>query len=204
MTLDEEQARARAIAYFGDATALMGALVDTCLDDVLAAAVLLVDAFRQGRALLICGNGGSAADAQHLATEFVSALTLDHPRPAMRAIALTTDTSALTAIANDYGADRMFARQVEAIGAAGDVVLCISTSGDSPNVLQAARAARAASMAVIALTGASGGRLAPLADVAITVPSTVTSHIQQCHLAIEQLLALIAERELYPQPTRSP
>jgi D-sedoheptulose 7-phosphate isomerase len=204
MTLDEEQARARAIAYFGDATALMGALVDSCLDDVLAAAALLIEAFRGGRALLICGNGGSAADAQHLATEFVSALTLDHPRPAMRAIALTTDTSALTAIANDYGVDRMFARQVEAIGAAGDVVLCISTSGDSPNVLQAVRAARAASMAVIALTGASGGRLAPLADVAIRVPSTVTSHIQQCHLAIEQLLALIAERELYPQPTRSP
>ncbi len=204
MTLDGEQARARAIAYFGDATALMGALVDSCLDDVLAAAALLIEAFRGGRALLICGNGGSAADAQHLATEFVSALTLDHPRPAMRAIALTTDTSALTAIANDYGVDRMFARQVEAIGAAGDVVLCISTSGDSPNVLQAVRAARAASMAVIALTGASGGRLAPLADVAIRVPSTVTSHIQQCHLAIEQLLALIAERELYPQPTRSP
>jgi D-sedoheptulose 7-phosphate isomerase len=200
MTVDQQQARGRATAYLDDATALMGSLASSCLEDVLAAADLLVEAFIAGRALLICGNGGSAADAQHLATEFVSALTLDHPRPAMRAIALTTDTSALTAIANDYGADRMFARQIEAIGSAGDVLLCISTSGNSPNVLEAARAASAASIRVIALTGESGGLLAPLADVAIQVPSTVTAHIQECHLAIEQLLALLAERALYPQP----
>jgi len=198
--VDRQQARGRATAYLDDATALMGSLASSCLEDVLAAADLLVEAFIAGRALLICGNGGSAADAQHLATEFVSALTLDHPRPAMRAIALTTDTSALTAIANDYGADRMFARQIEAIGSAGDVLLCISTSGNSPNVLEAARAASAASIRVIALTGESGGLLAPLADVAIQVPSTVTAHIQECHLAIEQLLALLAERALYPQP----
>jgi D-sedoheptulose 7-phosphate isomerase len=200
MTVDQEQARGRAIAYLDDATALMGSLASNCIEDVLAAADLLVEAFGAGRALLICGNGGSAADAQHLATEFVSALTLDHPRPAMRAIALTTDTSALTAIANDYGADRMFARQIEAIGRDGDVLLCISTSGNSPNVLEAARAATAASIRVIALTGESGGLLAPLAEVAIRVPSTVTAHIQECHLAIEQLLALLAERALYPQP----
>ena len=198
--MDRDRARSRAVGYFADATALMGSLTAACLDDVLAAADVLVDAFRDGHALLICGNGGSAADAQHLATEFVSALTLDHPRPAMRAIALTTDTSALTAIANDYGADVMFARQLEAIGTPGDVVLAISTSGNSPNVLEAARGARARSMPVIALTGESGGELAPLADVAIRVPSMITSHIQECHLAIEQLLALIAERELYPDP----
>jgi D-sedoheptulose 7-phosphate isomerase len=119
----------------------------------------------------------------------------------MRAIALTTDTSALTAIANDYGADRMFARQVEAIGTPGDVLLAISTSGNSPNILAAARTARASSIGVVALTGATGGALAPLADVAVAVPSTETAHIQECHLAIEQLLALIAERELYPEPT---
>jgi D-sedoheptulose 7-phosphate isomerase len=178
----------------------MGIVADACLDDVIAGAALIVEAFRNGRALLICGNGGSAADAQHLATEFVSALTLDHPRPAMRAIALTTDTSALTAIANDYGADRMFARQVEAIGTPGDVLLAISTSGNSPNILAAARTARESSIGVLALTGATGGALAPLADVAVAVPSTETAHIQECHLAIEQLLALIAERELYPEP----
>jgi D-sedoheptulose 7-phosphate isomerase len=198
--VDDDQSRARATAYLEDAVSTMAAARDACLDDILAAAELLINRFRAGGALLICGNGGSAADAQHLATEFVSTLTLDHPRPAMRAIALTTDTSALTAIANDFGAERMFARQVEALGRPGDVLLAISTSGNSPNVLAAVAAARAADLSVIALTGASGGALAPEADVAIRVPSTVTGHIQECHLAIEQLLSLLAERALYPSP----
>jgi len=200
VTVNADAARERADTYLADAAALIGEVRIACLDDIVAASALLIEAFRTGRALLICGNGGSAADAQHLATEFVSALTLDHPRPAMRAIALTTDTSALTAIANDYGVDRMFARQVEAIGTAGDVLIAISTSGASPNIVAAAEAARTAGVAVIALTGASGGTLAPLADVAIRVPSTTTAHIQESHLAIEQLLALIAERALYPDP----
>jgi D-sedoheptulose 7-phosphate isomerase len=198
---EPDGARERAEAYLSDAASLLSEVRTACLDDIVAASAMLVAAFRAGRALLICGNGGSAADAQHLATEFVSALTLEHPRPAMRAIALTTDTSALTAIANDYGVDRMFARQVEAIGTAGDVLLAISTSGNSPNIVAAAGAARSAGIGVLGLTGASGGRLAPLVDVAIRVPSTTTAHIQECHLAIEQLLALIAERELYPEPT---
>jgi D-sedoheptulose 7-phosphate isomerase len=195
-----DNARDRAEAHLSDAASLLTEVSTACLDDIVAASTMLVDTFRSGRALLICGNGGSAADAQHLATEFVSALTLEHPRPAMRAIALTTDTSALTAIANDYGVDRMFARQVEAIGTAGDVLLAISTSGNSPNVLAAAEAARGGGIGVVGLTGASGGRLAGLVDVAIRVPSTTTAHIQECHLAIEQLLALIAERALYPDP----
>ncbi len=199
--MDPDQARASAVTYLDDAADLMRTLTTACVDDVLAAAGLLIEAFRAGLALLVCGNGGSAADAHHHATEFVSALTLDHPRPALRAIALTTDTAALTAIAHDYGADQMFARQIVAISSAGDVLLAISTSGASPNILVAARAASAAGMPVIALTGASGGSLAPLADVAIRVPSTVTAHIQECHLAIEQLLALLAERALYPDPT---
>jgi len=198
--VNADAARERADTYLADAAALMRDVRDTCLDDIVAASGLLIEAFRAGHTLLICGNGGSAADAQHLATEFVSALTLDHRRPAMRAIALTTDTSALTAIANDYGADRMFARQIEAIGTPGDVLIAISTSGTSANIVAAADAARAAGIRVIALTGASGGTLAPLADVAIRVPSTTTAHIQECHLAIEQLLALIAERALYPDP----
>jgi D-sedoheptulose 7-phosphate isomerase len=196
--LDEQLARDRAIAYLDEATATMAAVRDACLDDIVAGADLLVTCFRNDGTLLICGNGGSAADAQHLATEFVSALTLDHLRPAMRAIALTTDTSALTAIANDFGADRMFARQVEALGRRGDVLLAISTSGNSPNVLAAAATARERGLRVIGLTGAAGGALAPAADVAIRVPSTATGHIQECHLAIEQLLALLAERELHP------
>ena len=190
--------RDRARDYLTDAAGVMVAVTDTCLEDIVAASEILIETFRAGGALLICGNGGSAADAQHLATEFVSALTLDHVRPAMRAIALTTDSSALTAIANDFGVERMFARQVEAIGRTGDVLLAISTSGNSPNVLAAAESAHAQGMRVIALTGATGGGLAPLADVAVRVPSTVTAHIQECHLAIEQLLALLAERAIHP------
>jgi D-sedoheptulose 7-phosphate isomerase len=190
--------RERARDYLTDAADVMVATSDTCLEDIVAASEILIETFRAGGAVLICGNGGSAADAQHLATEFVSALTLDRIRPAMRAIALTTDSSALTAIANDFGVDRMFARQVEAIGRSGDVLFAISTSGNSANVLAAAESAHAQSMRVVALTGASGGGLAPLADVAVRVPSTVTAHIQECHLAIEQLLALLAERAIHP------
>jgi D-sedoheptulose 7-phosphate isomerase len=199
--MNEELARTRADTYLADAAAAMAAVHDACIDDILAGARVLIDAFGQGGTLLICGNGGSAGDAQHLATEFVSALTLDHARPAMRAVALTTDSSALTAIANDFGVERMFARQVEALGRTGDVLLAISTSGNSANVLAAVAAARAGGLHVLALTGASGGMLASQADVAIKIPSSETAHIQECHLAVEQLLALLAERELYPDPS---
>ena len=196
--MEPTDTRELAREYLSDAADLMSTVTDTCLEDIVAASEILIESFRAGGTLLICGNGGSAADAQHLATEFVSALTLDRIRPAMRAIALTTDSSALTAIANDFGVDRMFARQVEAIGRSGDVLLAISTSGNSANVLAAAESAHAQTMRVVALTGASGGGLAPLADVAVRVPSTVTAHIQECHLAIEQLLALLAERAIHP------
>jgi D-sedoheptulose 7-phosphate isomerase len=201
VTVDAETVRARADTYLADTAAVLVEVRAACLDDIAAASAMLIEAFRAHHALLICGNGGSAADAQHLATEFVSALTLDHARPAMRAIALTTDTSALTAIANDYGADRMFARQIEAIGTPGDVLLAISTSGNSPNILAAAEAARAAGIGIVTMTGASGGAVASLADVAIRVPSTTTAHIQESHLAIEHLLAMLAERALYPDPS---
>ncbi|MGZ8571621.1 MAG: D-sedoheptulose-7-phosphate isomerase [Actinomycetota bacterium] len=198
--MDLDAARDAAERYLRDAAVLMGEVAEDCRDDVAAAAVLLAAAFRGGHKLLICGNGGSAADAQHLATEFVSTLTLDHPRPSIPAIALTTDTSLLTAIANDYGVESVFERQVGSLGAAGDVLLGISTSGNSANVVRAAGRARDGGLAGIALTGATGGTLAPLADVAIRIPSTVTAHIQECHLAVEQLLALLVERELYPEP----
>ncbi len=170
-----------------------------CADDISAAAEILLASLRGGGKLLICGNGGSAADAQHLATEFVSTLTLEHQRPSIPAIAITTDTSLLTAIANDFGVEGMFARQVDSLGAEGDVLIAISTSGNSANVVGAAEAARDRAMKVVALTGEGGGKVAPLADVAIRVPSTVTAHIQECHLAIEQLLALLVEEELYPR-----
>ncbi len=195
---DQDEVRGIARHYLSSAAETLLRVEAECLDDVLAAVAAIVVSVRAGGKMLICGNGGSAADAQHLATEFVSTLTLDHPRPSIAAVALTTDTSALTAIANDFGVEGMFSRQVEALGRTGDVLIAISTSGDSANVLRAAEKARELGLGVIALTGESGGRLAGKADVSVKVPSTVTAHIQESHLAIEQLIALLVERELYP------
>jgi D-sedoheptulose 7-phosphate isomerase len=200
VTIDADAARAETRRYLGTTAETVERVRSECLEEVVAAAGVLTDALRAGGKLLICGNGGSAADAQHLATEFVSTLSVDHPRPSIPAIALTTDTSLLTAVANDFGVDRMFARQVESLGRPGDVLIAISTSGRSANVIRAAETARDAGLAVIALTGASGGTLGPVADVCVRVPSTITAHIQECHLAVEQLLALLVERELYPAP----
>ena len=134
-----------------------------------------------------------------LITEFVSTFTIDNPRPSIPAIALTTDTSLLTAIANDFGPEGVFERQVEALGREGDVLIAISTSGNSENVIRAAERASKAGLRVVALTGESGGKLAPLADAAVRVPSTITAHIQECHLAVEQLLASLVEDALYPR-----
>ena len=197
--MSDEGFRTAAEAYLHEAATTMQATLDRCLDDVVAAADVLTDSFRDGSKLLICGNGGSAADAQHLATEFVSTFTIDNPRPSIPAMALTTDSSLLTAIANDFGVEGMFARQVESHGRAGDVLLGISTSGNSRNVIRAAEQAHAQELRVVALTGETGGDLAPVADVAIRVPSAVTAHIQECHLAIEQLLASLVEDALYPR-----
>jgi D-sedoheptulose 7-phosphate isomerase len=198
--VDLDAARNRAREELDAAAETMARTGTECLDDVVRAAALALRAVGAGGKLLICGNGGSAADAQHLAAEFVSSLTISHQRPSIPAVALTTDTSVLTAIANDFGIEGVFERQVEALGQPGDVLIAISTSGNSANVLRAAGRARADGLGVIALTGASGGRLAPMADVAIRVPSDATAHVQECQLAIEQLLALLVERELYPDP----
>jgi D-sedoheptulose 7-phosphate isomerase len=196
--MERETLLSHAAGYLDDSAGTLSRVRADVLDQVVDAAEVLIRAVRAGGKMLICGNGGSAADAQHLATEFVSTLTTDHPRPSIPAIALTTDTSLLTAIANDFGVDGMFARQVGSLGAKGDVLIAISTSGNSVNVVQAAEEARARGMEVIALTGESGGKLAPMADVSIKVPSTVTAHIQEAHLAVEQLLALLVERDVYP------
>jgi D-sedoheptulose 7-phosphate isomerase len=186
-------------AYLATVGAALDALRRDGLDPILDAAARIAASLRAGGKILACGNGGSAADAQHFATEFVSTLTTDHLRPTIPAIALTTDTSLLTAVANDFGFEHVFERQVEALGADGDVLVAISTSGRSANVVRAARRARERGVAVVALTGEDGGELAGEADVAIRVPSRVTAHVQECHLAIEQLIADLVERELYPR-----
>jgi len=173
---------------------------DACAEEILGATAAIVEALRGGGKILLCGNGGSAGDAQHLATEFVSTLTVDRRRDAIPAIALTTDSSLITAVANDFGFDGVFARQVEALGREGDVLVGISTSGNSENVVQAFHRARATGIRTIALTGGSGGKLRALADIEINVPSSETSHVQEAHIAVGQLIAFMVEDELYPRP----
>jgi D-sedoheptulose 7-phosphate isomerase len=170
--------------------------IEHCSPSILAAADLIAESFRQGGKLLLCGNGGSAADCQHLAAEFTSRLTSDFIRPGLPALALTTDTSFLTAYANDFDFDGIFARQVEALGRPGDVLLGISTSGGSRNVVKALELARNIGVHSIVLTG-NRGPLRDLADVAICIPSDVTQHIQETHLAIEHLVCHFVERALF-------
>jgi D-sedoheptulose 7-phosphate isomerase len=167
-----------------------------CGPAILAAADLITRSFRDGGKLLLCGNGGSAADCQHLATEFTCRLTADFVRPGLPAIALTTDTSFLTAYTNDFDFESIFARQVQALASPADVLLGISTSGGSANVIKAVEAARAIGSRTIVLTG-NRGRLRDLADVAVSVPSDSTAHIQETHLAIEHMICHLVERALF-------
>jgi len=164
-----------------------------CATSIEQAASLIAGAFKSGGKLLICGNGGSAADAQHFAAEFVCRLTSDFERPGLPALALTTDSSILTAYANDHDFHGVFGRQVQALGRRGDVLFGISTSGSSRNVVAAVAEARRVGMAVVTLTG-DQGILREQADVAIAVPETVTAHIQEVHLAVEHIICHLVER----------
>jgi D-sedoheptulose 7-phosphate isomerase len=162
---------------------------------VLQAGKLVAEAMKAGRKLMVCGNGGSAADSQHLAAEFVSRLTVD--RPALRAIALTTDSSILTAIGNDYSYDNVFERQVEALGLEGDVLLAISTSGNSKNCIKALKLARSMGIHTVSYTGNGGGAMKALSEINVIVPSNVTMNIQESHLALEHILCMIVERYIF-------
>jgi phosphoheptose isomerase len=171
----------------------------SCAGSIAKAADLIAKVYLSGRKLLLCGNGGSAADCQHMAAEFVSRLSKDLDRRALPAIALTTDTSFLTAFSNDCGFEGIFERQVEALGSAGDVLIGISTSGNSSNVLRAIEAARKKDMHTITLTG-NGGRLSAMADIAIAVPSSDTQYIQEAHLAVEHIVCELVEFVLFREP----
>lgn len=166
------------------------------LASIVSAAELLSASFKSGGKVMLCGNGGSAADCQHIAAEFVSVLTQEFKRPGLKAIALTTDTSFLTAYVNDFGFDGVFARQVETLGAPGDVLIGISTSGNSQNVIQAVESARKLKMRTIGLAG-SGGRLPKLVDVVVAVPSQSTQHIQEAHITIGHILCDLVEYCLF-------
>jgi D-sedoheptulose 7-phosphate isomerase len=165
---------------------------DSVHQALLESARITAEAMQNGHKLLVCGNGGSAADTQHVVAELVVRLTSD--RPALRAIALTTDSSIFTAIGNDYGFEHLFSRQVEALGQPGDVLLAISTSGNSPNCLRALERARALGLTTIAFTGNGGGKAAPLADINVIVPGTVTMNIQESQLALEHIFCMLVER----------
>ena len=157
------------------------------------AALMCKEALETGHKVLFCGNGGSAADAQHLAAELVGRFVKE--RHSLPSIALTTDTSILTAIGNDYGYDQVFARQVQGLGQAGDVLVGISTSGNSPNVVKAVEEAKAKGLRTIAFTGQGGGRLAELCDVTLAVPSKVTARIQEMHILVGHILCELIEEK---------
>lgn len=171
-------------------------VAEKCVDSILAVADLITDTFRSGGKVLLCGNGGSAADCQHMAAEFVSHLTKDFDRPGLPAIALTTDSSILTAFANDCGYEGVFERQVRALGKPGDVLVGISTSGSSMNVLRAVKAAREIGMKTVGLLGA-GGPLKDRADHPIAIPSRETQYVQEALLSVEHILCHLVERALF-------
>lgn len=171
------------------------AMLDACAKDIDIAANILTDAVKNGRKILWCGNGGSAADAQHMATELMGGLR-DHDRPAIASIALTTDSSFLTAWSNDTNFNTIFSRQLDGLGKAGDVLVAISTSGNSENIVQAVERAKAMDMAVIILTGQSGGKLRDKGDVIIRIPSDDTQRIQEGHLLAEHIMCEMVENAI--------
>ena len=170
------------------------AVEQNCREKIVEAAFLIIKCLRAGGKVLLFGNGGSAADAQHLAAEFVGRFVRE--RSGLPAIALTTDSSILTAVGNDYGFDQVFARQVQALGRSGDLAIAISTSGNSPNVLEGVREARKRGLDVIGLAGNDGGALASEANVVITVRSNSTARIQECHIAIGHIFCEVVDREI--------
>jgi len=175
---------------------VLTSVAEHCANDILKAVDIIADAFHNGSKLLLCGNGGSAADCQHMAAEFTSRLTKEFERPGLPAIALTTDTSFLTAFANDINFEGVFARQVQALGKPGDVMLGISTSGNSDNVIAAINECQRIGINTIALCGNSG-KMKSMSTVTISVPHTSTQYIQESHLSIEHIICELVEKKLF-------
>jgi D-sedoheptulose 7-phosphate isomerase len=161
---------------------------------------LLVNALKQGNKVLLFGNGGSAADAQHIAAELVGRFAFD--RPALPALALSVNSSCVTAIGNDYGYENVFSRQIEALARQGDVAIGISTSGNSPNVLRAISTAKKIGLETVGLSGLPGGHLASAVDYSICIPSTVTPRIQECHILIGHIVSELVESEIFNEKSR--
>jgi D-sedoheptulose 7-phosphate isomerase len=170
---------------------------DSCLEPILNSVDLLTGIYKKGHKLLLCGNGGSAADCQHIATEFMVRLNHEIKRPPLCAISLTTDSSNLTAGGNDIGFENVFARSVEGLGQKGDVLIAISTSGNSPNIIKAAEMAQKKGMKVIGFLGGSGGKLKTLVDLPIIIPSSNVQRIQEGHITVAHIICELIEMELY-------
>lgn len=175
---------------------VMSSLSEQCWKSINECSEIILGAFRTGKKVLICGNGGSAADAQHIAAEFVGRYETE--RRALPAIALTTDTSALTALANDYDFERIFSRQVEALAKDGDCLIAISTSGNSPNVIAAVMTARKLGCRVVGMTGGNGKKLSSLSDACVMVPSVRTARIQEAHITVAHIWCEIVDASLGP------
>jgi len=188
-----EDAAGLVAALFDDTIALHQRMRDAELGAIVAAAAAIKQAFAAGGRLLVFGNGGSAADAQHLAAELVGRFERD--REAMAALALSTDTSVLTSVGNDYGFERVFARQIEGLGRAGDVALGITTSGGSVNVIAALEAAKRRGLTTVAMTGRDGGAAGTAADIHINVPGESTARVQEVHATIIHALCALIERD---------
>lgn len=193
----------RILARFEDSARLKRDCAPVLAPAILAAGLAMADALRAGGRILACGNGGSAADAQHFAAELLNRFEVE--RPPLAALALTTDSSTLTSIANDYDYREVFSKQVRALGRAGDVLLAISTSGNSPNVLEAVRVAHAAGLRVVALTGRDGGAIGRelgTADVEIRVPHPATAPVQEVHILALHCLCDTIDQQLHPEAFR--
>lgn len=172
-------------------------VLESCYEDIQKAAEMVLSCIKQGNKLMLCGNGGSAADSQHLATEFMIRLSHDINRKAIPAIALSTDSSNLTAGGNDIGFENIFARNIEGIGREGDVLIGISTSGNSKNIIKAVQTAKSIGAKTICFLGSGGGKLKEECDLPIIVPSDNVQRIQESHITIGHILCEITERELY-------
>ncbi|OEJ66071.1 D-sedoheptulose-7-phosphate isomerase [Magnetovibrio blakemorei] len=171
---------------------------EAILVDIYSVAETCLNALKQGNKILFAGNGGSAADSQHLAAELVSRFNYD--RPGLAAFALTTDTSALTAIGNDYGYEKLFSRQLEAVGNKGDIFFGISTSGNSLNILNALKIAQSIGIYTVGLTCESGGKMMNVCDCCIRMPSSHTPKIQECHIVVGHIICNLIEQGMFPNP----
>lgn len=193
--MENGKQKSQIIASLNESLAVKQAVLDSMTDDIARAADWITATLRGGNKLLLFGNGGSAADSQHIAAEFIG--RFERERRALPAIALTTDTSILTALTNDYSGEIVFARQVEALGRPGDLAIAYSTSGNSPNVLAGIRAARAGGLRVVGLTGEDGGQMVELCDLTLRVPSRRTSRIQESHITISHAICEAVDSALF-------